>query len=172
MKEGSNSTFRSLDLNKAREKSSKRTRYYDLDLMSPRLEAAGKAAKQAAASRPDHRRTIFQDSIFTMLPKSRQLLSRYLVLNGHGLFVYKDVLAFNSFPEKPTIVLPLSEVDVVEESRLESSSSTRLSQSLSMPSQTSALPGKASASRSSQSLVLATYRVGWLHWVREALVPP
>lgn len=55
-------------------------------------------------------RVIYESPISKFLNKHHNLVKRYLVLNGHGLFVYKDDLAFQSFPNRPSVVIPLNEI--------------------------------------------------------------
>ena len=38
------------------------------------------------------------------------MLKRYGVLNNRAFLIYKDDNSYRSFPQNPTIVLPLSEV--------------------------------------------------------------
>ena len=45
-----------------------------------------------------------------LINKHHNLVKRYLVLNSYGLFVYKDELAFRSFPMKPSVVIPMGEI--------------------------------------------------------------
>lgn len=53
---------------------------------------------------------ILEGPISKFVNKHHTLVKRYLVLNSHGLFVYKDDLAFKNFPAKPVVVIPLGEI--------------------------------------------------------------
>ena len=50
---------------------------------------------------------VLEGPISKFIIKHNSLVKRYLVLNQYGLFVYKDDLAYKSFPQKPTVVIPL-----------------------------------------------------------------
>ena len=42
--------------------------------------------------------------------KHSSIVKRYLVLNKHAIFVYKDDLAFKSFPNRPAVLIPINEI--------------------------------------------------------------
>ena len=56
---------------------------------------------------------ILEGPISKFVNKHHNLVKRYIVLNRHGLFVYKDDLAFKNFPSKPAVVVPLNEIAAV-----------------------------------------------------------
>jgi len=47
------------------------------------------------------------------------VVHRHLVLNSLAVFIYKDDVAFQTFPEKPLIVLPLLEIKRVQKGKIE-----------------------------------------------------
>jgi len=53
---------------------------------------------------------IMEGPISKFMNKHHNLVKRYLVLNQFGLFVYKDDIAFKSFPLKPAVVIPMGEI--------------------------------------------------------------
>ena len=86
----------------------------------------------------EERGILYEGSVCSLLEKSRKLYHRYLVLNSHAVFIYKDDLAFESFPEKPLIVLPLHEVAAVETIAIQKKQICRAS--LTPPSEGDKLP--------------------------------
>ena len=65
------------------------------------------------------RRILYQGPVFSLIEKSKSLNHKYMVLNSHAIFVYKDDLAFASFPAQPIIVLPLAEIATIEPSKIQ-----------------------------------------------------
>ena len=61
---------------------------------------------------------IYQSLLDKVLSSNRRLAQRYLVLNSYALFVYKDDFAFNSFPHKPMLVIPLSQILQIKQGQL------------------------------------------------------
>lgn len=73
---------------------------------------------------------IHEGALSKLINKHHNLVKRYVVLNPKGLFVYKDDIAFRSFPQKPTVVIPMGEIHNI--AQREFSTSTMLkSQSVS-----------------------------------------
>ena len=68
----------------------------------------------------DKKRTaiVFQSPLDKVLSSNRRLAQRYLVLNSYALFVYKDDFAFNSFPHKPMLVIPLTQILQIKQGQL------------------------------------------------------
>ena len=48
--------------------------------------------------------------ISKFIERTASIIPRFVVLNSEALFVYKDELAFQSFPNKPTVVIPIGEI--------------------------------------------------------------
>jgi len=67
---------------------------------------------------------IHEGALSKLINKHHNLVKRYLVLNPNGLFVYKDDIAFRSFPQKPTVVIPMGEISNI--AQREFSTSTML----------------------------------------------
>lgn len=53
---------------------------------------------------------LLEGELSKYMERHKTLLKRYLVLNNNALLIYKDNLAYQSFPYKPTIVLPMQAV--------------------------------------------------------------
>jgi len=53
---------------------------------------------------------IMEGPISKFIQKHHNIVRRYLVLNKHAIFVYKDEYAFKSFPNKPLVLIPLNEI--------------------------------------------------------------
>ena len=60
-------------------------------------------------------KVVYEGPISKFLNKNNTLVKRYLVLNSHGLFIYKDDIAFKSFPQKPAVVIPMDEIKSVQQ---------------------------------------------------------
>mmetsp|Transcript_8176 Transcript_8176/g.9855 ORF Transcript_8176/g.9855 Transcript_8176/m.9855 type:complete len:127 (+) Transcript_8176:3005-3385(+) len=58
---------------------------------------------------------ILQGPISKFLSKNHNIVKRYLILNKHALFVYKDEIALQSFPNRPNVVIPLDEIASVNQ---------------------------------------------------------
>ena len=58
----------------------------------------------------DENNIIMEGILSKYMNKHHTLVKRYVVLNSLALFVYKDDVAFRSFPMKPVIVVPLCEI--------------------------------------------------------------
>ena len=69
-----------------------------------------KQKKNAAQDPRAENSIILEGPISKFVDKHHNLVKRYLVLNRHALFVYKDDLSFKSFPQKPSLIIPLGEV--------------------------------------------------------------
>ena len=61
---------------------------------------------------------VMQSSVDKILSSNRRLTQRHLVLNSYALFVYKDDLAFNSFPHKPQTVIPLNQIEELKRGKI------------------------------------------------------
>ena len=48
------------------------------------------------------------------MEKNATLIPRFLVMNKIAIFIYKDELAFKSFPKKPSVVIPIREINGIE----------------------------------------------------------
>ena len=72
-------------------------------------------------------RVVLQSSFDKILSSNRRLAQRHLVLNSYALFVYKDDLAFNSFPHKPQTVIPLNQIDEIKQGQVLKSSIAKVS---------------------------------------------
>ena len=57
-----------------------------------------------------HNIVLYKGTLFIFDFQSHLLISRYLVLNQAGLFVYKDEELFEKAKDKPIIVIPLLEI--------------------------------------------------------------
>lgn len=53
---------------------------------------------------------IIEGPISKFLNRHHNIVKRYLVLNSVGIFVYKDLSAFQGFPTKPAMVMPFNEI--------------------------------------------------------------
>ena len=80
---------------------------YNIKLMHPVIE-------EADLDDFEQRQIKYEGEVCSLLDKTRKLCHRYLVLNSLAIFIYKDHIAFNNFPEKPLIVIPLKEVSSLE----------------------------------------------------------
>ena len=67
-----------------------------------------------------YKQTILEGPISKFQNKHLNLVKRYLVLNSYGLFVYKDDLAFRTFPHKPAVVIPVDEIAEVSQRKFTS----------------------------------------------------
>lgn len=61
-----------------------------------------------------HREVIMEGSLSKFMDKSSNIVSKYLVLNSVALFIYKDDIAYTTFPKRPSAVMPLTEIQQVE----------------------------------------------------------
>ena len=75
-----------------------------------------KKAKMLVSTDPKSQNgVILEGTVSNFYNKHFNLVKRYLVLNKHALFVYKDELAFRSYPQKPTRVIPFGEVACINQ---------------------------------------------------------
>lgn len=66
--------------------------------------------QEVVANKKRENTIVLEGHISKFINKHHNLVKRYLVLNKCGMFVYKDEIAFRSFPYKPSIIIPLGEV--------------------------------------------------------------
>ena len=55
-----------------------------------------------------------QGVLLKYMDHNSSLITRYVVLNNYAVFIYKDELAFQSFPGKPSVVIPVADIATVE----------------------------------------------------------
>lgn len=56
---------------------------------------------------------MYEGELAKFLPRHQTLLKRYAVLNNRAFLFYKDDIAFRAYSNKPTVVVPLAEVDSI-----------------------------------------------------------
>lgn len=58
----------------------------------------------------EENRVILEGPISKFLNKHHKIVKRYVVLNKHAFFVYKDESMWRSLPDQPHVVIPLKEI--------------------------------------------------------------
>lgn len=93
---------------------------YDLKLIVPvgsdpsisDDEVASKKVKKSLSSNHNDtaRSVVIEGYISKFLHKHNNIARRYIVMNSHAIFVYKDDTAYKSSPKRPSEFIPFGEI--------------------------------------------------------------